>query len=212
MANDQPTAGARVVPLDLPPEQKVILKSEIATWLWGLHDDLETPERLKDPGRTRRVAASFERLSSAINRGWLELPDEEAHAALEQAANGFDEGEGFAETLVIHNAHRALLALLEQGARTFDSDDAAGDERWTTLHDDLAMELAVLQRVLEVHPARLTEAELVRELIGEHAEFAHKDAVKRAIRDLAGVGLIHGGDEFVTPTRASLRHEELLGR
>ncbi len=89
--------------------------------------------------------------------------------------------------------------------------DASGD-RWTTKDDDLAMESAVLQRVLDVHPARLTMPELIRELAGEEADFGTRDAVERAARDLSGVGLIHLVDEFVTPTRAALRYSELLDR
>lgn len=89
--------------------------------------------------------------------------------------------------------------------------DASGDKR-TTRDDDLAMESAVLQRVLDVHPARLTLPELIRELAGEEADFGTRDAVERAARDLSGVGLVHQVDEFVTPTRAALRYTELLDR
>lgn len=211
MANDKPTAVVRVVSLDLTPEQKVILRGEIAVWLCGYRDDLERPERLKDPDRTRRVAAAFERLITAIEQGRLELPDEEARLALEQAADGFDEGTEFPETLVIHNAQRALLALLEQGAEdSYESTPA--EEPWTTREDDLAMESAVLQRVLDAHPARLTEAELEREVAGEKSPFGTRDAVARAVRDLSGVGLLHSLDGFVTPTRAALRNEQLLDR
>ena len=89
--------------------------------------------------------------------------------------------------------------------------DASG-ESWTTRDDDLSMESAVLQRVLDVHPARLTVPELIRELAGEEVDFGTRDAIERAARDLSGVGLVHLVDEFVTPTRAALRYAELLDR
>lgn len=89
--------------------------------------------------------------------------------------------------------------------------DASGGNR-TTRDDDVAMESAVLQRVLDVHPARLTMAELIRELAGENVDFGTRDAIERAARDLSGVGLVHLVDEFVTPTRAALRYWELLDR
>jgi hypothetical protein len=89
--------------------------------------------------------------------------------------------------------------------------EASGD-RWTTREDDLSMESAVLQRVLDVHPARLTLPELIRELAGEDVDFGTRDAIERAARDLSGVGLLHLVDEFVTPTRAALRYSELLDR
>jgi hypothetical protein len=89
---------------------------------------------------------------------------------------------------------------------------ADGKDTPTTRHDDLSTESAVLQRVIDVHPAPLTISELVRELAGEDAEFAVRDAIERAARDLSGVGLIHLQDEFVRPTRAALRYTELLDR
>ena len=85
-------------------------------------------------------------------------------------------------------------------------------ETWNTHEDDLAIESAVLQRILDVHPARLTVPELIRELAGEEVDFGTRDAIERAARDLCGVGLVHLMDEFVTPTRAALRYAELLDR
>jgi hypothetical protein len=87
-----------------------------------------------------------------------------------------------------------------------------GNDTPTTKHEDLTTESAVLQRIIEVHPARLTVSELVRELAGEDADFAVRDAIERATRELSGVGLLHLQDDFVTPTRAALRYTELLER
>jgi hypothetical protein len=85
-------------------------------------------------------------------------------------------------------------------------------ERKTTRDDDLATESAVLQRVIDVHPAQLTLPELVRELAGEDPEFSVRDAIERAARELSGVGLLHLKDDFVAPTRAALRYTDLLDR
>ncbi|HET7122201.1 MAG TPA: hypothetical protein VFI17_13240 [Solirubrobacterales bacterium] len=86
-------------------------------------------------------------------------------------------------------------------------------DSWTTKADDDTVEAATLRQLLELHPARLTREELVRELGGgRSADFAERDAVERAVRDLEAVGLVHGGDDFVTPTRAALRLSELLDR
>ncbi|MGD9735213.1 MAG: hypothetical protein AB7V58_06330 [Solirubrobacterales bacterium] len=88
----------------------------------------------------------------------------------------------------------------------------------TPRNDDLAMEAAVLNRVLDIHPARITVAELIRELAGEEAEFGDQDAIRRAVRDLSGVGLLHlqkdprQQEEYVSLTRAALRDRELLDR
>jgi hypothetical protein len=81
----------------------------------------------------------------------------------------------------------------------------------TTWAADDTVESAALRHLLDLHPIRLTTAELRRELIGENEEFAARDAVDRAIRELAASGLLHCGDGFVSPTRAALRFEELIG-
>jgi hypothetical protein len=86
------------------------------------------------------------------------------------------------------------------------------DDSWTPAAEDAATESAVLQQVLEVHPTQLTVVELVREIAGESTDFATRDAVERAVRDLAGAGLLHRRDAFVAPTRAALRFSELLDR
>lgn len=83
---------------------------------------------------------------------------------------------------------------------------------WTTKADDDSVQAAVLRQLLDLHPARLTAPELLRELTGERAGFAERDAVERALRDLEAAGLLHRGDDFVTPSRATLRVIELLDR
>jgi hypothetical protein len=86
------------------------------------------------------------------------------------------------------------------------------DDSWTTRAEDAAAESAVLMRVLELHPSQVTLTELVREIGGEGAGFAERDSIERAVRDLGGAGLLHRNDEFVLPTRAALRFDELLNR
>jgi len=89
------------------------------------------------------------------------------------------------------------------------------DESRTTLAEDERVESAVLRQLLELHPTRLTLAELVRELGGDQDEgggFAARDAVERAVRDLGAVGLLHRDARFVEPTRAALRFSDLLDR
>jgi hypothetical protein len=89
---------------------------------------------------------------------------------------------------------------------------SATDDSQTPAAEDAATESAVLQQVLDFHPTQVTLAELVREIAGESTDFAVRDAVERAVRDLAGAGLLHRGDAFVTPTRAALRFSELMDR
>ena len=81
----------------------------------------------------------------------------------------------------------------------------------TNRDEDEAVESAVLHQLLDLHPAQLTLEELKREM-GGGREFAERDALERAVRDLAAVGLVHRGAEFVIPTRAALRFSDLLDR
>jgi hypothetical protein len=86
------------------------------------------------------------------------------------------------------------------------------DDNWTTKRDDLTVESAVLRQLLDLHPAQLTAAELVREIGGESSGFTERDAIERAVRDLVGAGLLHRNAELLLPTRAALRFSELLDR
>jgi hypothetical protein len=86
------------------------------------------------------------------------------------------------------------------------------DDSRTTREEDEAVESAVLMRVLDLHPSQVTVAELVRDVAGEQAGFGERDAIERAVRDLSGAGLLHRSDEFVLPTRAAVRFDELLNR
>lgn len=86
------------------------------------------------------------------------------------------------------------------------------DDSWMPAAEDAVTESAVLQQLLDFHPTQVTVSELVRELTGEPRDFGERDAVERAIRELARAGLLHRHDAFVIPTRAALRFNELLDR
>jgi hypothetical protein len=85
------------------------------------------------------------------------------------------------------------------------------DDIRRTVDEDRAQESAVLQHVLALHPTAITIEELVRELDPDLDSFGQRDAIERAVRDLAGAGLLHHRDSLVLPTRAALRFDELLG-
>lgn len=76
----------------------------------------------------------------------------------------------------------------------------------STAGEDAAMESALLQQVLALHPAAVTVEELTREL-GEAP-----DDVDRAVRDLVAAGLLHRSGSLVLPSRAALRFDELMER
>jgi len=77
---------------------------------------------------------------------------------------------------------------------------------------DTRLETVVLQRVLDLHPARITVDELVRDLTGAEDDRASRDGIERAIDELTRSGLLHPvADGFVAPTRPAVRIGELLG-
>jgi hypothetical protein len=89
---------------------------------------------------------------------------------------------------------------------------AADRENVTNEGEDARVESALLQRVLDLNPTRVTAEELVRDLTGEDPDFGARDGVERAIRELTGAGLLHRTDDgLVTPTRAAVHFGELLG-
>ena len=88
----------------------------------------------------------------------------------------------------------------------------AEGESVTNREEDSRVESALIQRVLDLHPTRVTVDELIRDLCGEDADFGARDAIERAVRELTGAGLLHRGDDgLVTPTRAAVHLSQLLG-
>ena len=75
--------------------------------------------------------------------------------------------------------------------------------------DEEQAEQAVLALLLEVHPARLSVDEVVRELTDRPDDFAPRDRVNNALRDLVAAGLVHRHGPFVFASRAAVRFEEL---
>jgi hypothetical protein len=88
---------------------------------------------------------------------------------------------------------------------------AGETDNLTNEGEDARVESALLQRVLDLHPTRVTGDELVRDLAGEDPDFGARDGVERAIRELTGAGLLHRTDDgLVTPSRAAIHFGRLL--
>jgi hypothetical protein len=76
---------------------------------------------------------------------------------------------------------------------------------------DRSWQLAVLTRVLVLHPFRLSEAELAREILAGTRDFAPTDAHRRAVRDLVAAGLLRHDGDSVIATRAAMHFYLLHG-
>lgn len=68
----------------------------------------------------------------------------------------------------------------------------------------------VLHHLLDDYPVHFAVTELVSELSGPTAARSEHDDIERAVRDLAGAGLLHHGSGFVWPTRAAMRAGALM--
>lgn len=113
MANENPMGGRRTVPLDLPALHIAILRDSLDDCLEGTERELETPDELRDPDKTRSDAEAYKRLLEGLDRGEVVIPDEIAREAIKQMAAASDEGTGYAEVVAEHDALHGLLTLLE---------------------------------------------------------------------------------------------------
>jgi hypothetical protein len=105
--------GTRPVPLDLPAKHIPILRSCLTGWLDGAREDLEAPERLRQPDTARREAQAFERLLVALTTRQIVLPDEAAREAVAVATADGDAASNYKEIAANHDALHALLGVLE---------------------------------------------------------------------------------------------------
>ena len=75
--------------------------------------------------------------------------------------------------------------------------------------EDAILQRAALTFVLVEHPTRLTQGELTRVLADDPEDAAQRNAVVRAIGELAAAGLLRRDGHFVSPTRAALYFDRL---
>jgi hypothetical protein len=114
MANENPTGGERVVPLDLPAEHIPILRDRLRSWLSGIRHDLRDPDRLESPEAACQEAQAYERLLVGLATGQLVLPDETARTCIEAAAETHDREGNYAEVAASHDALQGLLDRLRE--------------------------------------------------------------------------------------------------
>lgn len=79
-------------------------------------------------------------------------------------------------------------------------------------YDPALVERAVLEEVVELHPERLTVAELSLRIAADPEDGRETEAIAHAIRDLRRSGLVRyrNADRIVEPTHPALRAAGLL--
>jgi hypothetical protein len=78
------------------------------------------------------------------------------------------------------------------------------DQITSALSDDDSYEQAVLRHIFDWQPTILRLCDLIREVSPDPDDFSGTDAVKRAVRDLTKVGLLHRQGECVLPTPSAV--------
>jgi hypothetical protein len=81
----------------------------------------------------------------------------------------------------------------------------------STSHEDEIVERSLLTQALVLFPAQLTILELAQRLERDPDDFAQKDAVERAVRELSRDGLLVCDCQRIAPSRAALRFDRLIG-
>jgi hypothetical protein len=87
--------------------------------------------------------------------------------------------------------------------------DCAERDPLTPVAQDAKTERLVLAFLIAEYPVQLTIAELSLAL-NDREDFAGRDAVERAMRELVAAGLLHRKGAFVAPTRAALYFARLV--
>ena len=117
MANTDPTGSGHTFALHLDPVHVAILRETFSSCLDGLRGDLESPERLGDPERSRREADAYERLLAGLERGEIEASDAMARRAVRALAASSDAANEYERVVAEHEALHGLLRRLESGWR-----------------------------------------------------------------------------------------------
>jgi hypothetical protein len=86
------------------------------------------------------------------------------------------------------------------------------DATSSPVYDPELVEHAVLLEVIELHPARLTVAELSLRIVTDPEDRMEVETITHAIRDLRRSGLLRyrSDDQVVEPTHAALQAHALL--
>lgn len=114
MADQNPTGGRRVVPLDLPAPQVVLLRQTLTSCLLGVKGDLARTDKIPNADRGCREAHAFRRLLRGLHRGKVVIPDDPAREVVATLATESDRENHYAEVIAEHDALHGLLGVFEE--------------------------------------------------------------------------------------------------
>lgn len=115
MPSPDPMGRGHAVALSIPAAHLEFLRWAFTTVRDGLRADLDAhPERLVDPGHSRRQADAFDRLLVATESDVC-VPDSETSLALADLARSVDEANEYERVSSEHAALYGLLGQLDPG-------------------------------------------------------------------------------------------------
>lgn len=106
------TSNSQAAALDLPAPQANLLRRIFGDCLDGVRRDLRDQCRVPDPTAANRDAGAYERILAGLDRGTMQIPDEEARQAVEAIATSTDQVNDYTKVVAEHMALYELLVRL----------------------------------------------------------------------------------------------------
>jgi hypothetical protein len=203
----RPDSSGKVVPLILTDAQRDALHQNCVSVLYGVLNDLEHPEIVRDPVATAREGEVFRRLLEALADEQITIPDEEMRARMERLSESYDETENAEEVIATHYAHQALLRVL-----TGSGDEETGGSpgpRWIP-GDDADCRREILDLLLKEESDCLEFDEIAIALAGDSEDQSERNSLREAVQALVGAGLLCRRSGAFAATR-SARQMAVLG-
>lgn len=199
-------SSPRVVPFILSDAQSVVLREDCISGLYGVLEDLTTPDLVRDPIATAREGLIFRRLLEALFDEQITVPDEEMRERFERLSESYDRMEEAQEVITTNAAHRSLLGVL----------DGSGDEEtggspgpgWIPGDDDDCRR-EVLDLLLQEAPECLDFDDVAVALAGDSENQAERSTLRDAVQALVAAGLARRQGGALAPTRSARQMADL---
>ncbi len=203
----RPASSPEVVPLILADAQRAALREDCLSALWGILDDLAKPDRLRDPAVTAAEGEVFRRLLEALDDEQITVPDQEMRARIARLSESFDAMENAEKVIATHEAHLALLRVLDGSEEEEEALPSPGPG-WLP-GDDADCRREILALLLEEAPACLDFDEVAVALAGDSEDRSERNTLRDAIQALVAAGLARRQGGALAPTRPARQMAEL---
>jgi hypothetical protein len=184
----------------------VVLREDCISGLYGVLEDLTTPDRVRDPIATAREGLIFRRLLEALFDEEITVPDEEMRERFERLSESYDRMEEAQEVITTNAAHRSLLGVLDGSG----GEEAGGSPGpgWIP-GDDADCRREVLDLLLAEAPECLDFDDVAVALAGDSENQDERSALRDAVQALVAAGLARRQGGALAPTRSARQMADL---